>query len=365
MKKYTFAILLSLFFISPAKADIMIGVSGPFSGSAASYGEQIKDGLRVAMDEVNAAGGVLGEPLKLNYQDDACDAKQGVAAANKLVTSKVVAVVGLFCSMTTIPATEVYAEENIPVIFSASNPKITERGFNNIFRVNGQDNQQTKILAAYIQKNFPKARIALIHDKQVWGKGLIDYIQADFAVLNIKPVLVDSITLGEKDFSSTIAKLKKEKIDVVVMGLFPVEGGLMMRQSLDAGYKAQFFGGDSILSTEFWNVAGDAGTGLIFTGPTDSRKTPEGKKVVAKIKANKGNPELYTLYAYTQLKVLAEAINRAGSTDSAKIIDTLHAGSYKTVLGELSFAEDGNLKKPLWSLYSWSKGDYQAFDSGI
>lgn len=365
MKKFIVAVLAVLFLGAMGKPDIVIGVSAPLTGQAASYGEQIRDGASVALAEINESGGVLGNPISLNYQDDNCDAKQGVIAANKLVTSGVVGVIGLFCSMSTIPATEIYAEENIPTMFSATSPKITSRGLTNIFRVNGQDDKQTTILAAYMQKNFPGQKIALIHDKQVWGKGMVDYLQSDLAALKIKPAMIDSVTLGEKDFSALIAKLKKEKIGVVMLALFPVEAGLIMRQAADAGYKANFFGGDSILSTEYWNIAGAAGDGLIFTGPADPRTSAEGKKIVAKIKANKGNPELYALYSYTQLKVLAEAMNRAGSLENAKIIKALQSGSYKTVLGELEFDAQGNLKKPLWSLYRWTKGDYKAIDSAM
>ena len=359
MKKILFATLAFLFLSTNARADIVVGVSLPLSGPAASFGEQIKTGTEVALADINASGGVLGQKIKLRYEDDGCEAKLGVAAANKLAIEKPTAVIGLFCSMAMTPASEIYADENIPVLFTASNTAITTRGLKNIFRVGGMDDGQARLLAEYIDINkLGDKKIALIHDKQVWGKGIVDRMQKDLADLKITPTIVDSITFGEKDFSALVAKLKKNKIDVVVLALFPVEAGLVMRQAKDAGYSAKFFGADALLTAEYWNVSGKAGEGMLFTGPMDPRKSVDGKRIVDKIKLAKGNPELYTLYAYTQLRLLADAITAAGSTDSKDIIDVLSNGSFKSVMGDLSFDRKGDLKRSLWSMYRWTNGDY-------
>lgn len=365
MKKIILSSIFSFIFILPVKADIQIGVSGPFSGSAASYGEQIKTGTDAAVKDINAHGGILGQPVKAVYEDDACDPKQGVSAANRLVGKDVALVTGLVCSSAAMPATEVYNEEGMPTLFMGSNPQLTERGFKSIFRVNGRDDQQTKILASLINSKFKDKKIALIHDKQTWGKGLIESLEKDLAGYKIKPAFSDSITAGEKDFSALISKLRKTGVDVVVIGLFPVDAGAIVRQSKDQKYNPTFIGGDSLSTTEFNNVAGPAGEGVIFSGPLDPRKIPSNQKIVKSIAASGGKTELYTLYSYASMQIAADALNKAGAVDAAKIKAVLNSNKFNTVIGDVKFDSKGDISLPVWNMYYWTKGDYQPLNGNM
>ncbi len=365
MKKILFATLLLSLLCTPASADILIGVSTPLTGSAAAFGEQSREGIKAALAEINKTGVLGGQKIKVVYEDDACDAKQGVAAANRLVSLGVTGILGPLCSMATIPASEIFAEEGLPEVTISTHSDVTGRGLKNLARLNGRDSQQAEFIYQYIQKTHPGKRIALLHDKQAWGKSLTDNVRAALVKSGVKPVLIDSVNLGDKDFSATISRMKKEKIDVVVMGLFPVEAGLMVRQAREQKLQSAFIGGDALLNADFWKVAGKLGEGVVFSGPFDPRQNDAGRKAVEQIEAQKGKAELYTLYMYASMQVMAQAIEKAGSAESSKIVAALHSSEFDTLIGPVSFDKNGDMTKPLWKFYQWIDGDYQLMNGGL
>ena len=217
MKKYVLsaaALAMGLTFSGLARADINVAVVGPLTGAYASFGEQMKAGAELAVEDINAAGGVLGKKLKLFAADDACDPKQAVSVANKLAGEQVVFVAGHFCSGSSIPASAVYAEENMVQISPAStNPKFTdERPGDMIFRVCGRDDQQGSVAGAYLKKNFGDKRIAIIHDKQAYSKGLADETRKAMNAAGKKEEMYETVTPGEKDYNALVSKLKQARI---------------------------------------------------------------------------------------------------------------------------------------------------------
>ncbi|HBA32745.1 MAG TPA: branched chain amino acid ABC transporter substrate-binding protein, partial [Gammaproteobacteria bacterium] len=164
---------------SASHADIVIATAGPMTGQYASFGAQMKAGAEQAVADINAAGGVLGQKLVLEIGDDACDPKQAVAVANQMVNKGVVFMAGHFCSGSSIPASSVYEEEGILQISPAStNPKLTDEGGDNVFRVCGRDDQQGDVAGDYIAKVVKAKRVAIIHDKDTYGQGLADATKA-------------------------------------------------------------------------------------------------------------------------------------------------------------------------------------------
>src|SRR5512134_3798403 len=156
-----------------AHAEIRIAVVGPMTGTEATFGEQMRNGADMAVADLNAAGGVLGQNVVLEIGDDACDPKQAVAVANQVASKGVKFVAGHFCSGSSIPASDVYAEENVIQISPAStNPKLTEAGKKNVFRTCGRDDQQGAVAGNYIADHFAGQKIAVVHDKQAYSKGL-------------------------------------------------------------------------------------------------------------------------------------------------------------------------------------------------
>lgn len=203
-----------------AQADIVIGVAGPFTGPNATYGDQYWHGATQAAEDINAAGGINGEKIKLVQGDDACEPKQAVAVANRLVDQdKVKAVVGHFCSSSTMPASEVYSDAGILSITPGStNPLITERGMSDIFRMCGRDDQQGQVASDFILDKLKAKRVVIIHDKDTYGQGLADATKAALAKRGVKEVMYEGLSRGEKDFNALVTKIGAQKPDVVFFG---------------------------------------------------------------------------------------------------------------------------------------------------
>ena len=266
---------LSLVMSTSAWAEIVIATAGPMTGQYASFGEQMKTGAEQAVADINAAGGINGEMLKLEIGDDACDPKQAVAVANQFAGSGVVFVAGHFCSGSSIPASAVYADEGIVQISPAStNPKFTdERPGPGVFRVCGRDDQQGEVAGKYLKDHFGDKKIAFINDKTAYGKGLADATQAAFEANGGTAALVESYTAGEKDYSALVSKLKAEGIGVLYIGGYHTEAGLMARQAKEQGMELQIVSGDALVTDEYWAITGDAGEGTLMTFSPDPRGT--------------------------------------------------------------------------------------------
>ena len=274
-----------------ARADIVIGVAGPMSGQYASGGEQMRNGVEAAAAAINAAGGVLGQKLKVEVGDDACDPKQAVAVANAMVNKKVSAIVGHYCSSSTIPASEVYNEAQTPMITISTNGKVTDRGLKNIFRLTGRDDQEGVVAADYIVRKFAGKKVAVVDDKSAFGKGQADIVARHLSDNKLTPVLRESITAGEKDYTALSSKLKANGVDVLFYGGYYTELGLILRQAAQGGLKLQVMSGNTSTSAELATAAGPALDGLLFTFYPDPRKVPASADVVKQFRDRKIEPD--------------------------------------------------------------------------
>ncbi len=351
------------FAATAARADsVKIATAGPMTGQYASFGAQMKAGAEMAVKDLNAKGGVLGKKIELLIGDDACDPKQAVAVANKMAGDGIVFMAGHFCSGSSIPASKVYEEEGIVQISPAStNPKLTDEGGPNVFRVCGRDDQQGATAAAFILKHFPKARVAIFHDKTAYGKGLADETKKNLEKAGFKPAMYGSYTAGEKDYSALVSKLKKNKIDLLYLGGYHTEAGLIVRQMRDQGMKTRLMSGDALVTDEYWAITGPAGEGTLMTFSPDPAKNPEAAPVVKEFEAAGIKPEGYVLYTYAAIQAWKQAAEQAGTVDPAKVTAALHKGKFKTVLGELSFDKKGDVTLPGYVVYVWHNGKYDYF----
>ena len=352
------ALGLGLAFTGGAQAQIKIGVAGPITGPNAAFGAQLKNGVEQAVEDINAAGGVMGQKLVLSIGDDASDPKQGVSVANKFASDGVKFVVGHFNSGVSIPASEVYQESNILEITPAStNPKFTERGMWNTFRTCGRDDQQGAVAGGYLSTNFKGKKVAFVHDKTPYGKGLADETLKAFKAKGGKEALYEGINPGEKDYSALVSKLKQAGVDVVYYGGLHTEAGLVIRQMRDQGLNAPLMSGDGITDKEFTQIAGPGADGTLMTFAPDPRKNPNAKDAVAKFKAKNIDPEAYTLYSYAAVEILKAAAEQAKSTDGKKIADVMKGGKpFKTVIGDIAYDKKGDITRPDYVMYSWKKG---------
>ncbi|MGG7516555.1 branched-chain amino acid ABC transporter substrate-binding protein [Allorhizobium undicola] len=341
-----------------ARADIIVGVGGPLTGPNAAFGAQLQKGVEQAAADINAAGGINGEKIKIVLGDDVSDAKQGVSVANKFAADGVKYVIGHFNSGVSIPASEVYAENGILQITPAStNPKFTERGLWNTFRTCGRDDQQGAVAGQYIADHFKDKKVAVVHDKTPYGQGLADETRKAMGKLGVKEVIYEGITPGEKDYSALIAKMKEAGVGIVYYGGLHTEAGLIMRQMADQGLKATLMSGDGITSNELASIAGDAVNGTLMTFPPDPRNNANAKDVVKKFRDAGFEPEAYTLYSYAALQIIADAAKAAGTNDSEKVAATMKAkGPFKTVIGDIGFDAKGDITRPDYVMYTWKKG---------
>jgi branched-chain amino acid transport system substrate-binding protein len=355
----TFALALgvSVAFAGYANAQIKMGVAGPITGPNAAFGAQLKNGSQQAVDDINAAGGIQGQKITLQFGDDVSDPKQGVSVANKFAGDGVKFVVGHFNSGVTMPSSQVYQENGMLMVTpSATNPQITERGMWNVFRTCGRDDQQGQVAGAYLLKHFKGKKIAIVHDKTTYGKGLADETKKAINKGGLKEVLYEGINIGEKDFSALVSKIKQSGADLVYWGGLHTEGGLLVRQMRDQGIKAPLMGGDGITTDEFASVGGPGVEGTLMTYGPDPRKNAAAKDVVAKFRANKFEPEAYTLYSYAAVQIMKEAADSAKSLDPKKIAEKMHSGmKFKTVLGDISYNKKGDLTKLDYVMYIWKK----------
>ena len=344
-----------------AQGEIPIATIGPMTGQYASFGAQMKAGAEQAVADINAAGGVNGKKLKLIIEDDACDPKQAVAAAGKLAAQKVKLVAGHFCSGSSIPSSKVYAEEGIVQISPAStNPKLTdERAGPNVFRVCGRDDQQGEVTGKYLADKFKGKKVAILHDKSAYGKGLADETKKYMNKAGMKEAMYEAYTAGEKDYSALVSKMKAANVDVVYVGGYHTEAGLIVRQMRDQGMKSQLVSGDALVTQEYWQITGKAGEGTLMTFSPDPRKSAAAKDVVAKFKAKNIDPEGYVLYTYAAIQTWAQAAKEAKSEDSKAVIAKLNASEFKTVLGGFKFDKKGDPNLPPYKFYSWKDGKYE------
>lgn len=343
----------------PAKAEIAIATAGPMTGQYASFGQQMKAGAEQAVADINAAGGVLGQKLNLAIGDDACDPKQAVAVANEMVGNDVVFMAGHFCSGSSIPASKVYEEEGILQISPAStNPKFTDEGGDNVFRVCGRDDQQGLVAGGFLAERFAGKNVAVVHDKTAYGKGLADETKKAMNAAGLTEKLYEAYTAGEKDYSALVSKLKQNSIDVLYVGGYHTEAGLMVRQMRDQGMNTLLVSGDALVTDEYWSITGAAGEGTLMTFSPDPRKNPKAAPIVKAFRDKGIEPEGYVLYTYAAVQVFAQAAEAAGSTDLDKVIKAMNSGTFDTVLGPLSFDDKGDVTLPGYVFYEWKDGKY-------
>jgi len=310
--------------------------------------------------ELNAAGGVLGKKLTLDIEDDACDPKQARSVAEKIGSANVPFVAGHYCSSSSIPASEAYADSNVLEITPAStNPLFTERKLWNVARVCGRDDQQGAVAGEYIAKNFKGKNIAILNDKSTYGKGLADETKKALNKAGVTEKMYESYNQGDKDFNAIVSRLKQQNIDLVYIGGYHTEAGLILRQMRDQGLKTILMAGDALADKEYASITGPAGAGTLFTFGPDPRKKPTAASIVEKFKAKNIDPEGYTLYTYAAFQVWSKAAAKAGTTDPKKVMNTIKAGSWDTVIGTLNFDAKGDIKQIDYVVYRWDdKGGY-------
>ncbi len=348
----------------PARADVLIGLAGPLTGKEAWFGEQFERGAELAVADVNAAGGVLGEQVQLVTADDFCDPEQAVAAARKLVSHGVIFVVGHYCSGASIPASEVYAAAGVLMISpGSSNPMLTELGRANVFRLENRDDAVANLCGDYLADHWPERKIAILHDNTTFGKGIAELTKEQLNRRGLTETIYQAYVPGKHDYGVEIEELQAAGISVAFIGGYHTEIGLMARQAHDRGYAIQLVTGNSMGTEDFGLIAGPGAEGTLYTDPPDPLRRAEAAPVVERFRASGFEPEGKTLSAYAAVQVWAQAAEKAGTLELQAMIASLREHEFDTVLGPIEFDDKGDLavQNPSW--WIWRGGTYMPLEA--
>jgi len=344
---------------------VKIGHVGPMSGPQAHYGKDNENGVRMAIEDLNAKGVTIGGKkvkLELAAEDDAADPKQGTAAAQKLCDAKVAGVVGHLNSGTTIPASAVYNQCGIPHITpSATNPKLTTQGFKTTFRLLANDNALGAGLALHAANNLKLKRVAIIDDRTAYGQGVAEVFAATAKSKGMEIVDQQYTTDKATDFMAILTAIKSKNPDAIFFGGMDTQGGPMVRQMEQLGLSnVKFFGGDGICTDKIIELSGGAktlGNVVCAEGGASLAKMPGGTAWRARYDAKYPKQfQVYSPYTYDATGVLVQAMVEAGSIDPKVYLPKLAAINYQGVTAKIAFEADGELKNPAMTLYMYKDG---------
>jgi branched-chain amino acid transport system substrate-binding protein len=348
---------------------VKIGHAGPLTGSIAHLGKDNENGVRMALDEANAAGAEIGGSkvkFELLSEDDQADPKQGTIVAQKLVDAKVAGVIGHLNSGTTIPASKLYHDAGIAQISpSATNVTYTAQNFKTAFRVIANDAQQGKVLGEFATAKLGAKNVAIIDDRSAYGQGLADEFEKA-ATAGGATILAREFTDTTKtDFTAILTSIKGKSPDLIFYGGMDAQAGPMMKQMQNLGITAPYLAGDGVQTAEFLKLAADSAEGVYASSPgVPLDQMPQGPAFAEKYKA-KFNQEIqiYAPYAYDAMNAMLEAMKKAGSTDPAKYLPELANIQYQGVTGNIAFDEKGDVKGGGISLYQVKGGKWEYIET--
>lgn len=338
-----------------AADTIKIAIIGPITGPVAQYGDMQMIGAQMAVEQINAKGGINGKKLEAVLMDDVCEPKQAVAIANQIINDKIKYVDGHLCSGSTQPASKLYEEEGILMITpAATNPAITQQGYQVVFRTIGTDDQQGPTAGKYIAEKVKPKKLGIIHDKQQYGEGIAKEVKKTVEAAGIKPVLFEGVNKGQTDFSALITKMKKEGVDFVYYGGYHPELGLLLRQSREQGFDAKYMGPEGVGNKDISAIAGPASEGLLVTLPADFSTNPANAALVKAFKDKGQDPSgPFVMPSYSAVQIIADAIQGAKTEDPVKLAAYIHKNSFETPIGKVAFKDNGDLKEFEFVIFEW------------
>ncbi len=353
------SLCVALLSAAPAAADIVIGVAVPRSGPYVAVGEQVLRGVEAAARDANAMGGLDGQPVTLDVQDDACDSNTATAVANHFVRSDVRLVVGHVCSNASIAASDIYAQNGVVMITAASvAARLTDRGLPTVFRVCGRDDDQARLSAAVLAERFRDRKIALIQDSTPASRTLAAATKDNLNRIGVNEALSLSFSPSDADDAALADRLKAAGIEVVYYGGDAIEMGRLVKVAADRGFRPQWFGTSAIATPDFAKIAGPASNGVLMTFYLDPSRQPAAASVVKAFKAEGVDPTGSTIYGYAAMQALVAAGNFAHSAAPRAVAQALHTERFDLVLGTVGFDAKGDVTAQGYVLYVWKDGSF-------
>lgn len=352
----------------PNEQIVKIGAAAPLTGPQSHLGKDNENGTRMAIDEANAKGIVIGGKkihFELLSEDDQADPRLGTVVAQKLVDQDVKGVIGHLNSGTTIPSSKIYFDAGIVQISpSATNVTYTAQGFKTAFRVMANDAQQGKVLGEYATRQLGATKIAIIDDRTAYGQGLADEFEKAAKASGAQIVAREYTTDKSTDFMAILTKIKSVKADLLFYGGMDAQGGPMMKQVRGLGLTVKFLTGDGASTPEFIKLAGVDAEGAYSSLPgMPLEKMPGGKAFGEKFTAKYGQIQLYAPYCYDAVNVMIAAMQQADSTEPAKYLPKLASITFEGVTTKIAFDEKGDLKGGVITIYQVKNGKWEVLES--
>jgi branched-chain amino acid transport system substrate-binding protein len=346
-----------------AAADIRIGFGGQLTGPYALSGERSRRAVEMAVEDLNAHGGVLGQKVTLIAADDACGLQKSVQAARELVDAGVHFVVGHGCSHSSLLAAGIYETADVLMITAFStHPRLTEEGRRNVFRLIGRDDDQGRLAGDFLADRFAGKKVAILHDGTTYGERLAIETRKQLRARGRTEALYALYSPNENDYTEMVARLEELGIDVVYVGGYARDAARILRTARARGGDLQLVGGDGLGMDEFWRVSGWMGEGTVFSSRPDVRARPGAAAMLARFQARGLGTRLNSFAAYAAVQVWAQAVERAGSLELAAVAETLRRGRFDTVLGRVAFDYKGDLEGAAWLWNVWTHGEYLPLD---
>ena len=341
-------------------AEVKIGHAGPLTGGIAHLGKDNENGARLAIEEANEAKiKIDGKDVKFTLvaEDDQADPKVGTTVAQKMVDAKVAGIVGHLNSGVTIPASAIYNQASIPMITgSATNPKLTEQGFKNVFRVVARDDQQGPAVANYLTANNKPKVVAVIDDATAYGEGIANEVEKTLKGAKINVLPREKGTDKTTDWKAVLTKLRGRNPDAVFYGGMDATGGPLLKQGRELGIKAVFSFGDGACTDKMKELAGDASEGLLCSQAGIPVDAADKKFLEAYKKKFNADPILYSPFTYDAANMLIQAMQKANSTDPKKYLPELAKLDFTGVTGKISFDGKGDRKDAEMTIFTMKGG---------
>ncbi|MGY6569260.1 MAG: branched-chain amino acid ABC transporter substrate-binding protein [Salinarimonas sp.] len=343
-------------FAPPVRAEpVLIGVAGPMSGPLATYGARMVEGVERAAEQINARGGLGGREVEIIIADDVADPTRVEAVADDLIRRGVFAVIGHFTSGTSSIAAPRYANADILLLTpTATDPLLTQDGSWNLFRLAPRDDAQAQVSGRFLATEYADRRVAIVHDKSAFGKGLADRTRQVMNDLGLDDTLYIGIDPGESGYATLIRSLTEAQIDAVYFGGMAEEAGIILRQMREAGLEATFVTGSGVISPQFAVVAGDAAEGALMTAAMarDAFDRPLEEAITAAgIKTGR-----HALMSFVALRALEEALDDVGRLDARAMAAHLRSGAMLyTEIGPIAFNSDGDVSFAEYGLFAWRR----------
>ena len=338
--------------------EIRIGFANPLSGPYAVSGHRNEIAVDMAIIDINENGGLLDREVRMVAIDDACGLEQAVAAARELIKAEVDVVIGHMCSHASLLAAGLYeTADTLMITPDSTHPRVTEEGRRNVFRLIGRNDQEGRLAAEFLARRWPGEQIAIVHDGSTYGEAIAATARKHLRERGEVEAIYDFFAPGEQDFEALVTRLHRERIGVVYVGGYGPDAGRIARAAREIDdFDLQIVGGDSLDMDELWDVAGNAGEGVIFSERRNDSDALTAN-MLERLEARGIGERVEGIAAYyAAVEVWAQAVERAGTLDTETVADTLRRSTFDTIVGSVAFDEKGDLEGAAWQWMMWSEG---------